>query len=109
MLSFSCFQGSHFAQAAQVPLGLAELGRQERLDEIPGDRRPHRPAAHAEDVHVIVLDALPGREVIVDQAGANTRNLVGADRRADAAAADRHAALHLSRGDARASGTTKSG
>ena len=55
------------------------------------------PAAHAEDVHVIVLDALLRREMVVDERRADARNLVGADRGADAAAADRHAALHLSR------------
>ena len=100
----SGFQGSHLAQAAQVSLGLAELGGQERLDEVPGHGRSHGPAAHAEDVHVIVLDALPGREMVVDQRGADARNLVGADRRADAAAADRHAAVHLSRCHALARG-----
>jgi hypothetical protein len=57
---------------------------------------------------VIVLDTLSGRKVVVDQRGADTRDLVGADGRADAAAAvvislesmpittaDCHATLHL--------------
>ena len=46
---------------------------------------------------MIVLDALPGREMVVDQTGAHTRDLVGAHRRADAAAADRDAAIHFPR------------
>jgi hypothetical protein len=50
-----------------VPLGLAELGGQKRLDEIPGHRRSHGSSAHAKDVHVIVLDALLGREMVVDK------------------------------------------
>lgn len=61
-----------------MPLGLAEFGGQERLDEIPGHRRSHRSSAHAKDVHVIVLDALLGREMVVNQAGADTLDLVGA-------------------------------
>lgn len=78
-----------------MPLGLAELGGKERLDEVPGDSRPYSPTAHAKDVHVIVLDPLPGREVVVDQASADTRNLVGADRCAHATAAARHATIHF--------------
>ncbi len=80
-----------------MPVGLTELGAEERLDEIPGDGGPDRPSAHAEDVEVIVLDALLRGEVVVDERRADARDLVGADRRADTAAADRHAALDLSR------------
>ena len=80
-----------------MPLGLAELGGEERLDEIPGDGGSDRPSAHAEDVEVIVLDALLRGEMVVDERRADAGDLVGADRRADAAAADRHAALHASR------------
>jgi len=80
-----------------MPLGLTELGGQERLDEIPGHRRSHGSSTHAKDVHVIVLDALLGREMVVDQTGADTLDLVGAHRRADAAAADREAAIHFPR------------
>jgi hypothetical protein len=78
-----------------VPLGLTELGGQERLDEIPGHRRSNGSSAHTKDVHVIVLNALPGREMVVDQTSADTLDLVGAHRRADAAAADRKAAIHF--------------
>src|ERR1700752_1663089 len=78
-----------------MSLRLAELGCQECLDEIPGDGRPHGPAAHAKDVHVIVLDPLLGREVIVDQRGADALNLVGAHLRSHAADADRQSTLHL--------------
>ena len=45
----------------------------------------------------LVLDALASRKVVVHEPGAHPRDLVGADRRADAAAADRHAALDPSR------------
>jgi len=72
---------------------MAELGGQERLHEVPGHAGPHRAATDADDVHVVVLDPLPGGKVIMDQRGTNTRHLVGADGGAHAAAADGHAAL----------------
>ena len=52
--------------------GLAESGGQESLHEIPGHFRADRTSAHAEDIHVIILDALLGGEMIVDETGANT-------------------------------------
>ncbi len=61
-----CLQGGYFAQAPQVSLGLAKVGGEERLDEVPGDGWSHGPAAHTKDVHVIVFDTLSGREVVVD-------------------------------------------
>ena len=79
-----------------MPVGLTELGGEERLDEIPGDSRPDRPSADTQDVEVIVLDALLRGKVVVDEGGADTGDFVGADRRAHTAAADRHAALHPS-------------
>jgi len=76
--------------------GLLEAGRYQellgQLDELPRDTRPHGTAAQADDVHVIVLDTLPRGEVIVNQRGPDSRYLVGADRRAHAAAAHSHAA-----------------
>src|SRR5882757_4985489 len=91
------FQGSHLAQPAQMSFGLTEPGSQKGLDEIPSHSRSHRSATHAEDVHVIVFDALPGREMIVDQRGADAGNLVGTDRRPYAAAANCHPAIDLPR------------
>src|SRR5262249_45633207 len=93
----SFFQAGYLAQTPQVALSLAELGARERLDEVPAHGRPHGSAAQAEDVHVIVLDARPGREVIVDQRGSDARDLVGTDRGADAAAALCPPAVPLSR------------
>src|SRR6266852_742079 len=78
-----------------MALGLAEFRRQIRLDELPGHLWSDRPATHADDVHVIVLHALARREMVANQAGVSSRNLVGADTGADTASADRYAALHL--------------
>jgi hypothetical protein len=49
-----------------MSVGLTELGGQEGLDEVPSHRRSNCPAAHTEDIHVVVLNSLPGREMIVD-------------------------------------------
>jgi hypothetical protein len=91
------FQRSNFAQAAQVAFGLAELGRQEGLDQVPGGGRPHNATAQTNNVHVIILDSLPGREVVEDQTGSHALNLVGADGRTHAAAANSYSAIHLTR------------
>ena len=76
---------------------LTELGREKRLDEIPGDGWSYGPATHTKNIHVIILDALPGREMIMNQASAGTLDLVGTYRRPNAAAADREAAIHFPR------------
>src|SRR5215471_1535448 len=85
LLSFPRFQRSHFPQPAQVSFGLTVLSRQKRLHKVPSYCRSDRPAAHAKDVHVIVLDSLLGGEVIVDQGRADTLNFVGTNRRANTA------------------------
>ena len=77
--------------------GVAKLGSQKRFYEIPGHLRPHRPSAHAQNIHVIVFHALPGREVIVDQRRPNTPDFIGADRGSHTAAANGEAALNLPR------------
>ena len=45
---------------------------------------------------MIVFDSLLGGEMIMDQAGMDSLDLVGADRSTHPAAADRNTALHLS-------------
>ncbi len=82
-----------------MSLGLTVPGPKKGLDQIPCNRRTDSPASHTKDIHVIIFDPLHGREVIVNQRGADAVNLVGTHRRTDAAAADRHAAIDLSRDD----------
>ena len=77
--------------------GVTELGGDKRLHEIPGHARSDRAATDADNVHVVVFDSLHCRKMVMDQPGADPRDLVRADRRADAAAADGHAALQGSR------------
>jgi hypothetical protein len=45
---------------------LTKLGREKRLNEIPGDGWSDSPAAHTKHVHVIVLYALPCRKMVVN-------------------------------------------
>jgi hypothetical protein len=76
-LRFACLYGSHFAQAPQVSLSLTERGGQKCLDEIPGNGWTDGPATQTQDVQVIVLDPLLGREVVVDERCADALHLVG--------------------------------
>ena len=97
MSRIASFQGSDLFEATQISFGLAIFGSEEGFNEVPGHRRSNSSTAHAKDVHVVVFDALPGRKMIVDQAGPNALDLVGADHRADAAATNRYAAINLAR------------
>src|SRR5262245_1604933 len=91
------FQGRYFAQAAEMTGRVAELRGQERLNKIPRDGGPDGAAPDADDVHVIVLDALSRGKVVMNQSGTGARNLVRADRGTDAATADGNSALHRTR------------
>ena len=64
---------------SQVTLGLAEFSGQKSLHKVPGHHGPHDPATQTNNVHMIILDSLPSREVIVDQSSADSRNFVDAD------------------------------
>jgi hypothetical protein len=70
-------RGRRLAEPAQAAFGPTELGGREGLDEVPGNCRPHRPAAHAEEVHAGFLDPLPGREMAVAQRGAEAADRSG--------------------------------
>src|SRR5882724_2972853 len=78
-----------------MPLLLTESGCDECLDVIPGGVGSRDPASQADDVHVVVLDALSGRVVVVDQAGADSADLIGDDRRTYSAPTNSDAPLHL--------------
>src|SRR5262245_34013995 len=78
---------------------MAEAGREEGLDQIPCDLGPDRTAPHAEDVHVVVLHTLTGREMIVDERRANPGYLVRTHRGTDAAPADGDATINGARND----------
>src|SRR5581483_2942352 len=85
----------HLRQAAAVPLLLAEARARERRDDVPCELRPDHARPDAEDVHVVVLDALVRRVVIVADARADSRELVRGDADADAASAEDDPAVRL--------------
>ena len=92
------FQRCYLAKAAYVALSSTEFARQESLNEVPSYRWPHSPAAHADDIHVVILNSLAGREMIVNESCTDADNLVGADRRAYATTADCDTAKYVTRG-----------
>src|SRR5262249_51655922 len=67
--------------------------REKRVTQIAGNLNSDDSAAHAEDVHVVVLDALVSRVVILHQTRPDARNFVSAHGRTDSATADGDAAL----------------
>src|SRR5229473_6046322 len=89
------FERSNLAQPADVAFFLGKLGGQECIHKFSGDKKTNHPAADTEDVHVVVLDSLVSRVVVLNEPGADPRNLVRTDRRADSAAADSQAAFHF--------------
>jgi hypothetical protein len=97
MFSFEVFQGRYFTQTAQMAFSLAVLCGQVGLDQVPSHFGAYSPSAHAQNVHVIVLDPLLGREVIVDQPGADSLHLIGTDGCTYAATADGDASLDYAR------------
>src|SRR5919108_2399786 len=86
-------------QSSDVALAAVEAGEQERADEVRGELRAHDVGAHAEDVHVVVLDALVCGVDVVANRGADPRHLAGGDRRADPRAADEDRALGVAAPD----------
>src|SRR5262245_42148508 len=91
------FEGRHLPDAPQMPRSLAVFGGEKGLDQVPGDGRAHRPATHAKDIHVIILNTLAGGKVVVNQRSASAGNFVSTDRRADTAAANGNAAFYFAR------------
>jgi hypothetical protein len=82
-----------------VAFRLAEFRCQKSFDKVPSHHGPYDPAPETDNVHVIVLDALPSREMVVDQTGANTRNFVGADGSTHPASANSNPAIYCAGGD----------
>jgi hypothetical protein len=82
-----------------MPRCSAEAGGKKSLDELQRERRSDHLSAETKDIHVVVFDALTGRKHVMDQSGADPRDLIRGDRGSDAAAAQRHASLDLARRD----------
>lgn len=86
-------------EPAGVAFFAGELRPEEGLDEFDGDGFADDPGADANDIHVIVFDALVGGVAVVADAGPDAGDFVGRHADADAAAADQDAAVRLSGDD----------
>src|SRR2546423_5980997 len=86
-------------ESFHVPIATVEVCPEEGGDQVLGERRPHDLGAEAEDVHVVVLDALVGGVDVVADGGADPRQLAGCDRSAHTRSADQHATLGVSAED----------
>jgi len=75
-LAFEC---RHFRQTSAMALRTAEAGREERLNELRRSGRADDEAAQADQIQVVVLDALMRRKVLVNQASPNPCNFVRGD------------------------------
>src|SRR5262249_52558488 len=89
------FNSGDLGEASAVSLGAAERRSDEGLRVIPGDLDAHDPPAQAQDVHVVVLDPLADRVMVVAQAGPDPSHLVGGHGRPDPATADDDPAVEL--------------
>src|SRR5436305_14253959 len=82
------FHGFHFSQPLDITLAAVESCPEERVREVGGEARADHLAAEAEDVHVVVLDALMRRVDVVADRRADAAHLRRGDRGADPRAAD---------------------
>ena len=76
-----------------MALFAGEICGEERTDQVASGFRTDDARAEDEDVHIVVLDPLPGRVVIVADGGADAGDFVRRDTRADPRAADQNAPL----------------
>src|SRR5437870_8246472 len=75
-------------QPTHVAFPAVEFGTQERADELGGQLRADYLRADAEDIHVVVLDALVRGVGVVAYGRADARELARRNRSAHARAAD---------------------
>src|ERR1700730_534719 len=87
------FHRFNLFQSLYITLAAVESCPEERAHELDGEAGPDHLRAEAEDVHVVVLDALVrGVDVVTDRS-ADAAHLRGGNRSADAGAADKDAPL----------------
>ena len=88
-----------FVEAPHVALLVGERSAHERRDDLAYERGADDAAADAQDVHVVVLDALARRVGVVAGGRPHARDLIGRDAGADPAPAGEDAALDFAGGD----------
>jgi len=73
------FKRGDFTQPADMTFFLGKFGGEEGIDQFARDNKTYHSAADAEDVHIVMLDSLVSRVVVLNQPGAHSHNLVGTD------------------------------
>ena len=96
-------------EAAHVALRAGKLRAAGTRARPPRERRADDPRAEAEDVHVVVLDALPRRERVVAQSGADSGTLFAATDAPTPLPQTRMPRSQRSRGDGLRDARAKSG
>lgn len=91
------FQGGNFSQASLMARGLTEFCFKKSLHQFPRQFRTFDASTQANQIKIVVLDPLSRGEMVFNQAGADAFDFIGTDGRANAAAANGHAAIHLCR------------
>lgn len=72
----STFDVNDLSESSGVAGGRAVSGAQKRPNHLESVLRTDHPGADAQDVHVVMLDPLPGGVSVVAKTGANSRELV---------------------------------
>ncbi len=83
----------NLGQTGSMPRSGAVSGIQKGLDDLEGNLGADNPRTDTENVHVVVLDPLPGRVGVVTQTGSNPRELVGSDTHPHPRATDQNPSI----------------
>src|SRR5919204_4733883 len=94
-IGFLPFHLLDLLKPSDVAFPAVEPCNEEGAHQLARQLGPHDLGAEAEHVHVIVLDALVCRVVVVADRGTDAWDLARRDRRADPGAADEHGAFRL--------------
>jgi hypothetical protein len=86
-------------QAATKTRRAGESRGEKCLHQFPGESVTDHKAAKADQVQIIVFDALMSRKILMNQAGPHSCHFVRANRCPDTAATNAHTAIHRSGGN----------
>jgi hypothetical protein len=73
------FRLSDFSEPSQMALSLTILGCQKSLDQLPRSCRTYNTTTQTNNVHVVIFNSLSCGEMVQDQGGSRTMNLVSSD------------------------------
>ena len=89
------FELSNFCQSAAVAIRSTESRTEKIADAIPSHGDARRSAAEAKDIHVVVLDTLASREIVMAESGSYARYLVRGHRSSDSTTANQDTPFYL--------------